>query len=61
LQQIAAKNPQTTLVWCHVDHASNLNFDIKKLFHHNKLMLSFNPSNVFLSDRIGYVDESFVN
>jgi hypothetical protein len=25
-------------------------------------MLSFNPSNVFLSDRIGYVDESlFVN
>jgi GT2 family glycosyltransferase len=64
LQQIAAKNPQATLVWCHVDHASNLNFDIlKKLFHHNKLMLSFNPSNTaFLSDRIGYVDESlFVN
>jgi glycosyltransferase involved in cell wall biosynthesis len=64
LRQIAAKNPQATLVWCHVDHASNLNFDIlKKLFHHNKLMLSFNPSNTaFLSDSIGYVDGSlFVN
>jgi hypothetical protein len=31
LQQMAAKNPQTTLVWCHVDHASNLNFDILKV------------------------------
>lgn len=64
LQQIAAKNPRATLVWCHVDYASNLNFDVlKKLFHHNKLMLSFNPnSTAFLSDRIGYVDESlFVN
>jgi hypothetical protein len=31
LRQIAAKNPQATLVWCHVDHASNLNFEILKV------------------------------
>ncbi|MEZ7503836.1 glycosyltransferase family 2 protein [Flavobacterium sp. Arc2] len=64
LQQIATKNPDVVLVWCHVDYAKYLNVEVaKKLFHHNKLMLSFNPNkSSFLSDRIGYVDESlFVN
>lgn len=60
LQQIAVNNPQATLVWCHVDQKSALNVDaLNMLFHHNKLMLSFNPTaTVFLSDSIGYVDES---
>lgn len=64
LQKIAAKNPDVVLVWCHVDYAKVLNVEVvNKLFHHNKLMLSFNPNNsFFISDQIGYVDESlFVN
>lgn len=64
LQRIAVKNPDVVLVWCHVDYENSLNIDVlNKLFHHNKLMLSFSANKTcFLGDQIGYVDESlFVN
>jgi len=64
LQRIAIKNPDVILVWCHVDYENSLNIDVlNKLFHHNRLMLSFSANRTcFLGDQIGYVDESlFVN
>ena len=60
----AQKFPDEILLWCHINFKEELNFpEIEDLFHHKKLILSYNPSNTtFLGKSIGYVEESpFIN
>jgi glycosyltransferase involved in cell wall biosynthesis len=64
LFEIAEKYPDNFLIWTHVDYATRLNFSVlEDIFHHKKIMASYNPEkNSYLSEAIGYVDESvFLN
>lgn len=47
------------LVWCHESEKENLNTsEIENLFHHNKLMLSYNQNkNNYFGSVIGYVED----
>jgi glycosyltransferase involved in cell wall biosynthesis len=60
LVALAKEYPDTVLVWCHVQLKTQLNIsEIETLFHHRKLLFSYNPSNVsFIDKAIGYVEES---
>ena len=60
LFQAAILYPDELIVWCHFDLKPNLNFsEFEGVFHHKKIMASYNPfENSFLSDAIGYVEES---
>lgn len=60
LYNIAKYFPDEKIVWCHLDCKANLNLEgIVILFHHNQLMLSFNPNvHSFLGREIGYVEQS---
>ncbi|MGG7033597.1 MAG: glycosyltransferase family 2 protein [Flavobacterium sp.] len=60
LFEIAVLYPDELIVWCYLDLKSNLNFSgFQNIFHHHKIMASYNPfENSFLSDAIGYVEES---
>ena len=64
LLAIAIEFPEELIFWCHDLYENNLNTtDVKKYIHHDKMMLSFNPSesNYFI-DAIGYVEQSpFIN
>jgi GT2 family glycosyltransferase len=57
---LAKEYPDAILVWCHISLKEQLHvFEIEKLFHHKKLLLSYNPSDIlFLDKRIGYIEES---
>lgn len=60
LKEIAAKYPSEFVIW-HCEEASQvLNVEkLSELFHHKKMMLSYNPlQNNFLGDVIGLVDLS---
>jgi GT2 family glycosyltransferase len=64
LHEIAKQFPDKKIVWCNVAVKEQLNLeDIKTLFHHNKMMLSFSSQlHNFFDSKIGYVDESlFIN
>jgi glycosyltransferase involved in cell wall biosynthesis len=52
--------PDEILVWCHLSLKEQLNIsEIEKLFHHKKLLFSYNPfSSSYLDKNIGYIDES---
>lgn len=57
---IAIQFPEERIAWCHELYKENLNSAvIENIFHHKKMMLSFNPSggNYFPST-IGYVEQS---
>lgn len=60
LFEIAKEYPQELLVWCHQSLKDQLNIlEIEQLFHHKKLLLSYDPSDIpFLDSAIGYVDAS---
>ena len=60
LLALAKDFPDEILVWCHSSLEEQLNVSaIEKLFHHKKLMLSYNPSEIsYLDKSIGYVDSS---
>jgi glycosyltransferase involved in cell wall biosynthesis len=60
LFDLAKKYPDELLVWCHLNAKEQLNFsEIEKLFHHKKMLLSYNPSGFqFLDKSIGYVEQS---
>lgn len=60
LSDLAIEFPDEWLVWCHTDLKENLNLDaFSQIFHHNKIMASFNPGEKdFLPDAIGYVEDS---
>lgn len=57
---MANKYPDDLLIWCHVQMKSVLNIsDIEQLFHHKKIVASYNPCvKNYLDSRIGYVEES---
>ncbi|MFV8326008.1 glycosyltransferase family 2 protein [Flavobacterium sp. ZS1P14] len=57
---LAKEYPDGILAWCHISLKEQLNIsEIEKLFHHHKLLLSYNPSDtLFLDKSIGYVEES---
>jgi len=64
LLEISASFPDELLIWCRYDLKSNLNLsEIEEIFHHQKILASYNTfQNSFLSDDIGYVEESvFIN
>lgn len=60
LFEIAEIYSDHLIVWCHSDLKASLNrLNIDAVFHHNKIMASYNlAENSFLSGAIGYVDES---
>lgn len=64
LQEIATQFPNKKILWCHLDVKEQLDLEnIKTLFHHDKMMLSFSPQqHNFFDSTIGYVEESlFIN
>jgi len=64
LHKLAAQFPESKIVWCSLDCKEQLNLkDIEQLFHHNKMLLSFNPSkHHFFDSHIGYAEQSlFIN
>ncbi len=60
LHFLAHQFPGKKIVWCHLECKNHLNLEgIATLFHHPKLMLSFNPdAHSFLGRELGYVEES---
>lgn len=52
--------PDEILVWCHLSLKEQLNLSgMEQLFHHKRLLFSYNPFGSFYIDRtIGYIDES---
>ena len=60
LFEMAVYYPNELILWCHADLKSDLNLPVfSTVFHHNKILASFNPfQNSFLSEAIGYVEES---
>jgi len=64
LFELAARFPDSLLIWCHDDLRSHLDMNgFKSVFHHHLIMASYEArSSYFISDEIGYVDSSpFVN
>ncbi|PWA03887.1 glycosyltransferase family 2 protein [Flavobacterium psychrotolerans] len=60
LFEIAKANPDDLLVWCHMSLKNQLNStEIEKIFHHRRILVSYNPSDIpFLDESIGYVEDS---
>jgi glycosyltransferase involved in cell wall biosynthesis len=60
LFEMAKEYPEELLLWCHFQWKELLNVtEMEHLFHHKKLMLSYNSSNTnFIDQNIGYVDAS---
>ncbi|WP_281228114.1 glycosyltransferase family 2 protein [Flavobacterium aquiphilum] len=60
LFEIALAYPEKLIIWCCIDFKSNLNYlKIQNIFHHHKIMASYNLSeNLIISGAIGYVEES---
>jgi glycosyltransferase involved in cell wall biosynthesis len=60
LLDFAERYKEEIFVWCHESEKSNLNiFGIEKLFHHKKLLFSYNPSLVnYFDRRLGYIEDS---
>ncbi|MCP4055707.1 MAG: glycosyltransferase family 2 protein [Mesoflavibacter sp.] len=61
LFELASLYPKQIIAWCYLELKTSLNPDgFNKVFHHEKIMASFNPSNHnYLLDVIGYVDRSY--
>ena len=60
MMALANQFPNAKIIWCNqlLENSLNLN-EIKTLFHHNKLMLSYGTTKTsFLGHRIGFVEES---
>lgn len=60
LSQLAFQYPGSKIIWCNEKLESNLNLEtINTIFHHDKMMLSYNPEGTeFLGRKIGYIDDS---
>lgn len=62
LFNLAQQFPVEILVWCDINWEQALNKEnIEKIFHHKKMMVSFNPyfSNI-INDGLGYVDNGSI-
>ena len=57
---LAVKFPQSKIIWCNEKYKNFIDFEvIEKLFHHDKMMLSYNPNDEnFPGSKIGYIDET---
>ena len=56
---VAKEYPNDLLIWCHEKLASNINkSQLEKLFHHQKIMCSFDPSVGYWPAMVGYVEDS---
>ncbi|MGG7037036.1 MAG: glycosyltransferase family 2 protein [Flavobacterium sp.] len=60
LYQLASQFPDKKIVWCHNQCKEYLDLEmIDLLFHHDKMMLSYQPgNNNYLGNKIGYVEDS---
>jgi len=60
LFESAAKFSDKFIIWCHIELKDHLNIErLPCIFHHKKIMVSYHPGqSTFLSDAIGYVEES---
>jgi glycosyltransferase involved in cell wall biosynthesis len=60
LLQLAEQFPESKLVWCHEEYQEVLNLEeIDEIMHHNRMMLSYNPSSSnYIGSKIGYGEES---
>lgn len=60
LFDFAHKYSNEILVWCEENERDNLNTnEIEKLFHHKRLLFSYNPSlENYFDRRIGYIEDS---
>ncbi|MFN3969072.1 glycosyltransferase family 2 protein [Flavobacterium sp.] len=60
LLDLADKFEDEILVWCHESLKDNLNVNsIENLFHHKKLLFSFNPSSSdYFGRELGYIEDS---
>lgn len=60
LLSLADKFKDEILIWCQESEKENLNIaEIENLFHHKKLLFSYNPtSNNYFDTRLGYVEDS---
>jgi glycosyltransferase involved in cell wall biosynthesis len=59
LSKLAQEFSTESIVWCHSIFKSDLQLaNIDSEFHHDKMMLSYNPNDIdFLGDDLGYVEE----
>ena len=60
LLDLANKFENELLVWCHESQKANLNVaGITDLFHHQKLIFSYNPASItYFNREIGYIEDS---
>jgi len=60
LLDFANKFKDEILVWCDENERENLNHtEIEKLFHHKKMLLSYNPTFAnYFDRRLGYIEDS---
>ena len=59
LFEAASLFPDSLVVWCDASQKENLNLAmLPEIFHHKKIMASYNPGGNYLPDAIGYVDQS---
>ena len=60
INELALQYPESKIIWCDENYQNYLNLEtIKESFHHDKMMLSYNPNhNDFLGRKIGYIDQS---
>ncbi len=60
LIDFAKKYPELRIVWCDQNFEKQLNLEnLNEVFHHDKMMLSYNPSTSgLLGKEIGYIDAS---
>lgn len=59
LREVGAKYPNEILIWMHCSLRDKVDFNyIEEQFFTNRFMLSFNPERNFLSDDIGYIEDS---
>ena len=64
LSELALQFPKSKMGWCKEVFQEYLNVkEMDSLFHHNKMMLSYNPTAFnYLGKKIGYIEESpFIN
>lgn len=63
LFNLSSLYPSAYIGWCDIDVKENANFDnLETFFKTENTLLSYNPNTTYLSNKIGYVDESlFVN
>jgi GT2 family glycosyltransferase len=60
LSKLAVQFPKSKIAWCKESFQEYLNVnEIESLFHHDKMMLSYNPTAFnYLGKKIGYIEDS---